>query len=90
MGEEGKDNQKLLAFGANDPKFRWEVGGCPVWSFRLDKTGVCVHVRACAPVLLLESVGSQPGSCREPVSLTLRLGVGLRWGFQLHPGRDRA
>lgn len=58
-------------------------------ALRLDKTGVCVHVSAYAPMLLWGSVGSQPGPCRasEPAP---RLGVGLRWGLQLHPGRDRA
>lgn len=33
-------------------------------ALRLDKTGVCVPVRAYAPMLLCGSVGSQPGSCR--------------------------
>lgn len=33
-------------------------------ALRLDKTGVCVHVCAYAPMLLWGSVESQPGSCR--------------------------
>lgn len=49
---------------------------------------VCMTVRVRA--LLLGSMGSQPGACREPVSLPLRLGVGLRWRSQPFPGQDAA
>lgn len=31
MREEGKEDQTPSGVGANDPKFMWEVGRCPVW-----------------------------------------------------------